>query len=209
MRRLAGVLFIVGAITFIVGAITLGFTGFFDAEELNSQIAAIENNRLVWSIGALVMLVGAVTTASGLVVLARHLGQTSSQRSTKIWTQIGVVLAVLGGLAFVISQIAALVLDAETFVNIGDSVGMILFATSSIGTLATTIILGIVLFRRGQKWLGGFLVVVMVLALVTGAFFVPLTNYVPLFIAGLVLALRPEKSSSMLHNTELDAAQAV
>jgi hypothetical protein len=197
MQKRAGILMIVGSIIFIGGAFTLAPTGFFDSEDTAKQISAIEDHRLLWTLGFILIPIGGLTVASGISVLARNLSQISERTWFPLMSRISIICAMVGASTYVVIGAAAIVLPAKDFVE-NNNIGDVIFALYSLLTLSAVAMIGIMLFQTERRILGGFLVIVPIFALISGAYIVPLTNYVPLFIAGIVLAVRSNSQTKAM-----------
>jgi hypothetical protein len=192
MQKRAAILFVIGSLGFIGGALCLAPTGFFDAADDAARIAAIDNNRLFWTIAWLVLPLGGMTAAAGMLAEARHFGQIDDRSWLSQSAYVVAAAATIGAFTYVINGFFALTASAERYTAVGgSSLGTVLFMTYSVTTLLALTSFGVLLFLRGRRILGGFLVVAVVLSLVSGMWVFPLTNYAPLLITGLVLVMRP------------------
>ena len=208
MQKLAAILFIIGSIGFIGGAIFfLGPTGFFGAEDAAAQIAAIENHPTYWTLAWLTLPLGGVIAGIGMLLQASHFHQMDGRR----WvTRAGYTVAVgafIGSLTYLFNGFFALTATPERYLELGDTVGGVMFMTFSVTTVLAMITFGVIFFRRGRRKLGGMMVGFMILSIVTFAWTVPLTSYVPLLIAGLVLLRRPESEFIPAPESEFVLAQ--
>ena len=191
MQKLNGILLIVGPILFITGAVTSGLTGFFEATNPASQIAAIEGNRALWLMAWILLGSSALIVAGGLALLARNLHMTSDTKWIGRLGYVAAVFAVAGALCYATVAIMSITQSAEDFVaGINAFIGDLGLAYA-VFTLPAVIIFGIVLFMRKRRFIGGLLIIFPIMSVITGLYQVPLTNYFPLLITGIVLLVRP------------------
>lgn len=209
MQKLAATLFIIGSIGFIGGAIFfLGQTGFFDAVDEVAQIAAIESKPTFWTLAWLTLPPGGVIAAIGMLVQARHFHQTDDRKWVTRAAYTVSIGAFIGSLTYILNGFFAITATPERYLELGNSIGGVMFMTYSITTVLALITFGVIFYRRGRRFLGGFLAGIMILSLITFAWTVPLTHYIPLLIVGFVLVIRPESKSMRLQDAELTTAKA-
>jgi hypothetical protein len=209
MQKLAATLLIIGSIGFVVGAFLLAPTGFFDAVDVAGQIAAIENNATFWTLAWLTLPTGCLIAALGIFAQARQFQQTDERKWLYMTAYVVATGAIIGALTYVYNGFGALTVTPERYLEIGNSIGNMLFMTYSVTTFLAVTTFGVLFFLRNRRFLGGFIVVVVILSLVTGMWFVPLTCYIPLLISGIVLLIRPGSNSVRLQDAGLTTANAV
>lgn len=208
MQRIAAILLIVGSIGFIGGAFLLAPTGFFEAVDDAGRIAAIENNRGFWTMAWLVLPTGGMIAAFGMIAQARYFQQTDNRKWLYRVAYVVAVAATIGAFTYVINGFGALTQSPERYIEFGNSIGTIMFMTYTVTTLLAVTTFGILFFLRKRRILGGFLVVAVILSIISGMWFIPLTSYAPLFIAGLVQAIRPDKWALTSQESEFNPVRA-
>lgn len=192
MQRRASILLILGSVIFIIGGFMFAPTGYFEADGTAEKIAAIEDHQLFWIVGWILSAAGALIVAGGLWAYARSTKAITDDNWITRLSQISAVMAFVGALCRVVMTLMAIFQSAASYVD-SESTEETLNLIYSFLTLAAVVLFGIVLYRRRHRILGGFLVIAVVLALVSGTWVVPLTNYIPLAIVSIVLALRSER----------------
>ena len=93
---------------FIGGAFLFIPTGFFEATDVVTRIAGIENNRFFWTLAWIGLPAGGMITAGGFLALARHFQQTDERRWLYSTASIVAIAATICAFTYVISGFLAL-----------------------------------------------------------------------------------------------------
>ena len=191
MQKFSEILLIVGPCMFIAGAFTLAPTGFFDAIDPASQVAAIESHRTLWLIAWILIGISGLLAAGGLALFAWNLNSSNGTHGIVLLGYAAAVLAVVGALCYTIIAFISITSSADYFVaGINGFIGKFGLAYSIL-TLLAIFMFGIVLFMNKRRILGGLLIIAPIFSVVSGLYQVPLTNYFPLLVMGITLLVRP------------------
>lgn len=203
MRRLPGLLLILGLIVFVMAVMPAGTREFFEAEDDAEAIAAIENNEGAWQLSNLLFSLGGLLSAAGLVMLARRIGQASTDPTIQMISKATSAMAILGVLIWVMLSIGRMVSSPEANVLESEAPSWYdpaWFVVYSILTLLAIIAVGYLLFRSGYpRLLGGFVFlfgILLLVSLIVSGDGVPLAYYFPTFILGIALLIWPEPKAS-------------
>jgi len=99
MQKIAGILLSIGAFVCIAGEtrpIIFKIFGAIDNPQL--QVEYIENHPTGWAVAHLLMGIGSLIAAFGVVLLARQVQSVSNKRNVRIASTLGAAMAVVGAL---------------------------------------------------------------------------------------------------------------
>jgi len=206
MQKLAGILFILGALVAILGESRPVITNVFGTiDNPQLQVEYIQNDPTGWAVGNLLMGAGSLIAAIGVVLFARHVQSLSNNRNVRIAGYLGAAMAVVGALfwAFVIynrvtktPQEVVANMDGPLWMGVWMGVGYFLL------TEIALIIIGFLLLQTGYpKWLAWPVLVLgglmLIATLVLGGF-VPAAYYLIFLILGIALLLLRSRSPQPL-----------
>jgi hypothetical protein len=197
MQRIAAITLIIGTAVAWFGESRPIITEIFGGAP-DPQLV-IDNNPSAWTTAMLLMGIGAVVIAAGLVLLARHLQTLSEEQAVKRASTIAAALALLGGLAYATGRTISAV--TQLWDSPYELPIMVMWITFSIGWQVALILTGYALLRTGYpKWLGWPVIVIPALILVgvviTGGLPPGLYYFAVLFLGiGLLFVREPQPAA--------------
>jgi len=201
MQKIAGILLSIGALVSIAGEtrpVIFNIFGAIDNPQL--QVKYIENDPTGWGVAYLLMGIGSLIAAFGVVLLARQVQSISIKNNLRIASNVGAAMAVVGALIWAIvgyNRVARV--PQEVVANMGASNWM--EWAYFLSTEIALILVGFVLLQTGYpKWLAWPVLVLGGLLLI-GSFSgggVPLFHSILYLILGIALLLLRSRSPQPL-----------
>ena len=163
MQRIAAVTLIIGTAVAWFGESRPVITEIFGGAPDPQQV--IDNNPTAWSTAMLLMAVGTVIIAVGLLLLSRQIQRVCDDQTVRRISNAAAALALLGGLAYATGRTISAATQAwESPYELPITV---MWITFSIGWQVALILMGYALLRSGYpKWLGWPVIVLAGLILI-------------------------------------------
>jgi hypothetical protein len=201
MQKIAGILLNIGAFVSIAGEtrpVIFNVVGAIDNPQLQAEY--IQNDPTGWGVAHLLMGIGSLIAAFGVVLLARQVQSISKKSNLRIASNVGAAMAVVGALFWaLVSYNRVARAPQEVVANMGAANWM--EWTYFLPTEIALILVGFVLLQTGYpKWLAWPVLVLGVLMLI-GSFLgggVPLYHSILYLILGIALLLLRSRSPQPL-----------
>ncbi|HEU0295989.1 MAG TPA: hypothetical protein VFR47_24835 [Anaerolineales bacterium] len=201
MQKIAGILLSIGAFVSIAGEtrpVIFNIFGAIDNPQL--QVEAIENDLTGWGVAHLLMGIGSLIAAFGVVLLTRQVQSLSNNRNVRIASYVSAAMAVVGALFWaIVSYNRVARAPQEVIANMGAANWM--EWAYFLPTEIALILVGFVLLQTSYpKWLGWPVLVLgglMLIASFSGGG-VPLFHSILYLILGIALLLLRSRSPQPL-----------
>jgi hypothetical protein len=204
MQKIAGILLSIGALVSIAGEtrpVIFNIFGAIDNPQL--QVEYIENDPTGWGVAHLLMGIGSLIAAFGVVLLARQVQSISNKSNLRIASNVGAAMAVVGALFWAIvgyNRVARA--PQEVIANLGAANWM--EWAYFLPTEIALILVGFVLLQTGYPKLLAWPVLVLGGLMLIGSFLgggVPLYHSILYLILGIALLLLRSRSPQPLPST--------
>jgi hypothetical protein len=195
MRRLAGILLILGSIVFLVGVSRPVIEEVFDAVvtgDVQTQIQAMLVSPGQWRFANLMMGFSTCFSATGLIFLAAYVRRTKPSRQLVILGYTAAGAMTIAALAFLLICYNRVTLPPEVLATSRQDIPNWASTTYDLTSAVGILLFGYVLIRSASSRWGGAVMVLVelgLLALTLLAFgeIIPAIHYLPLMIGGVAL----------------------
>ena len=150
MQKTAAILLIIGTAVAWFGESRPIITEIFGGAADPQQV--IDNDPSAWSLAMLLMAIGTVVAAAGLVVLSRHVRSINEDQRVQWLSTAAAAAALIGGLAYATGRVISAVTQTWEMSPMMENLGVAFWITFSILWQVALILTGYVLLRSGYPW---------------------------------------------------------
>jgi hypothetical protein len=200
MQKIAAILFSVGAFVAFLGETRPVIARLFGANSSQLQVEVIENDPTGWGVAHLLMGIGSLIAALGVVLLARQVQSISYKSNVRIASNVGAAMAVVGALFWAVvgyNRVARAPQEVVASMGAANWMEWAYFLLTEIAL----ILVGFVLLKTGYpKWLAWPVLVLgglMLIGSLSGGG-IPLYHSMLYLILGIALLLLRSRSPQPL-----------
>jgi hypothetical protein len=192
MRRIAGLVLTIGVICFMVGVSRPVILDYFSpiSSSAGAKAQLLRENPDQWQFGNLMMGLGAIIVAAGVVIFTLALRQRTENKRH-------LLTAVTCAFSISLAAVYWMIVSYNRFVlppSVGGrSIWLPGWTWPAFNILMPLgiVLLGFIIMQRYSKWAGGLIMAIEMVSVVTQQItmqdIIPLTHFLPLLIAGITL----------------------